>query len=361
MSHKPMGPKGIAGGRIAGTRIAGARNARKRESARLNNGSERFAVSTQTGTVLILLTCLLAAPSQAATLREVTTLEGPRVYLRDLFEDSGLHANRLLGTGPGPGGRIIVEARQLRAIARQYDVDWEPVSSGDRAILEWPGRPMSRDDAMRAVRTALIAQGAAADCDVDIPGFNPPVVPISATVRPVVSQLDYDRSAGRFTAFLTVSGDGMDPVSVRIGGQVTDVIELPVPITQLRAGAIPGPADLRMARIHVGLVQAEVARTAPMVIGMQLKRQRAAGVPIPIADLMRPVQVNRGETVRLELQAPGLSVTGQGMALDSGAAGERVRVRNMSSQAVIDAEVTGPGSVRVVPVGLQVGLAGRRG
>ena len=30
--------------------------------------------------------------------------------------------------GPGPGGRIIVEARQLKAIAKQYGVDWQPDS-----------------------------------------------------------------------------------------------------------------------------------------------------------------------------------------------------------------------------------------
>jgi flagellar basal body P-ring formation protein FlgA len=53
--------------------------------------------------------------------------------------------------------------------------------------------------------------------------------------------------------------------------------------------------------------------------------------------------------VRLRLQVGGLSLTGQGVALESGAAGERIRVRNVSSQAVLEAEVVGPGEVRVVP------------
>ena len=37
------------------------------------------------------------------------------------------------------------------------------------------------------------------------------------------------------------------------------------------------------------------------------------------------------------------------MALESGAIGERIRVRNVSSQAVLEAEVIGPDRVRVVP------------
>jgi len=92
----------------------------------------------------LLLGCCLIAPVRAAELKTSTTLHGPQVYLRDLFEDAGVNANRILGPGPGPGGRIVVEARQLKAIAIQYDVDWRPVSSGDRALLEWPGRPMKR-------------------------------------------------------------------------------------------------------------------------------------------------------------------------------------------------------------------------
>lgn len=299
---------------------------------------------------LLLLSGLVAAlPARAATLKPVTVLTGPRVYLRDLFDNAGVNADRVLGPGPGPGGRIVVEARQLAAIARQYMVDWEPVSPADRAILEWPGHPLRKEDALAAVRAALVAQGAAPDCEVEIPGFNPPVVPLSGVSDPTVTQLDYDRELGRFTATLSMAADGMDPIAMRIGGQVLDMIELPVAVTRLSAGTIAGPGDVRMARVHTASVHAEVVRDPGQVIGMQLKRQLQAGVPIPIAELMRPTEVNRGDPVRLRLVANGLSLTGQGVALESGAAGEQIRVRNISSQAVIEALVEGPGIVRVLP------------
>jgi flagella basal body P-ring formation protein FlgA len=106
---------------------------------------------------------------------------------------------------------------------------------------------------------------------------------------------------------------------------------------------------VRLARVHVATVHADVARDPAAVIGMQLKRQIQAGAPIPIADLMQPTQITRGDAVQLQLQVSGLSLTGQGVALESGAAGEKIRVRNVSSQAVLEAEVLGPGVVRVVP------------
>ncbi|MBS0639018.1 MAG: hypothetical protein JSS43_04050, partial [Proteobacteria bacterium] len=65
---------------------------------------------------LIALLCLAAAgAAQAASLRTMTTLHGPNVYLRDLFDDAGRNADARLGSGPEPGGRIIVEAAQLNA------------------------------------------------------------------------------------------------------------------------------------------------------------------------------------------------------------------------------------------------------
>src|ERR1700686_3996520 len=111
-----------------------------------------------------LLSFCMIAPAQGASLKTVVTLQGPRVFLRDLFDDAGANAARVLGPGPGPGGRIVVEARQLKAIAIQYGVDWLPVSSADRAVLEWPGRPLKREEALAAVRSALVARGAAPDC-----------------------------------------------------------------------------------------------------------------------------------------------------------------------------------------------------
>jgi flagellar basal body P-ring formation protein FlgA len=297
----------------------------------------------------LLMSFCIAVPAWGAVLRTETTLNGPRVYLRDLFEDAGVNAGRVLGPGPIPGGRIVVEARQLKAIARQYGVDWQPMSSADRAVLQWPGRPLRREDALTAVRQALVAQGAAPDCDVEIPGFNPPIVPLSGASSPVVTQLDYDHDQGRFTALLSVTGVGMEPISIRISGEVADVVELPVAVMRLSAGTVPGPDDIRMARVHVAIVHSEVARDPAMVVGMQVKRQIPAGTPIAIADLMLPTQITRGDPVRLQLQVGGLSLTGQGVALESGASGERIRVRNVSSQAVLEAEVVAPGVVRVVP------------
>lgn len=300
-------------------------------------------------TLPLLLLFAAALPAQAASLRVMTTLTGPVVMLKDLFDDPGSNAERVLGPGPAPGGRIIVESSQLGAIARMYGVDWRPASRADRAMLEWPGRPLKREDALAAVRDALIAAGASADCTIELTGFNPPIVPADSAPRPMVAQLDYNSGTGRFTALLSIVGVGMEPINTRISGQADDTIELPVATVRLTIGSVVRPDDIQMSRVNMSSVRGEVVRVPGQAVGMQTKRQLAAGQPITLADLMRPNAVQRGATVRMTLAVNGLSVVGQGQALESGATGERIRVQNTTSRAVVEAEILGPGQVRVNP------------
>lgn len=292
---------------------------------------------------------LLCTQADAAALRNMTTLHGPNVFVKDLFDDAGPNADRLLGPGPDPGGRIIVEAAQLNAIARQYSIAWRSVSRADRAVLEWPGRLLRKEDIIEAVRTALTAAGAADDCDIDIPGFSPPTVPVETRPVPTVSQLDYDSNTGRFTAALTLTGEGMNPIDTRISGRIEEMAEAPVALTRLLPETVLRSDDVRIARVRTALLQNEIARSVDQIVGMQLRRPVAAGQPLRLTDLTRPPLVQRGSTVQIELSLSGLSVTGQAVALDAGAGGEKIRVQNMSSHALLFAQVVGPGQVRVTP------------
>ena len=60
----------------------------------------------------------------------------------------------------------------------------------------------------------------------------------------------------------------------------------------------------------------------------------------------------KGAKVLMVLDSPGISLTAEGKALESGAAGDRIRVVNPVSHVVIEAEVLGPGQVRVEPTGM---------
>jgi flagella basal body P-ring formation protein FlgA len=296
--------------------------------------------------LILTLACL---PAHGSSLRTVTTLHGPNVYLKDLFDDAGANADRVLGPGPEPGQRIVLESAQLNAIARQYSVAWRSVSRADRAELEWPGRPLRKDEILQAVRTAATAIGAADDCDIDIPGFPSLTVPAEMQLKPAISQFDYDSNTGRFTAALNLTGEGINPINTRISGHIEEMTEAPVALTRLLPETVLRSDDVRIARVRTALLQNEVARSLDQIVGMQLRRPVAAGQPLRLADLTRPPLVQRGATVQIELLSSGLSVSGQAVALDAGAEGEKIRVQNINSHAFLYAQVVGPGQVRITP------------
>ncbi|MDE2583029.1 MAG: flagellar basal body P-ring formation protein FlgA [Rhodospirillales bacterium] len=298
---------------------------------------------------LMFAPLLAAGTAPRPVLRPMTTLHGPLVRLGDLFAHAGRDAGRVLGPGPAPGGRIVVAAAQLAYIARRYDVDWRPASSGDRAVLAWPGRPLARAEVLPALAEALHGAGAGTHARIIIDRFDPPLVPVAPKPTPVVSALAYDAGSGRFSAVLMLSGAGIDPISVPVAGRAEATVELPVAATRLPAGTVLAAGDLRQVRRLRSAVPAGAVVQADEAVGQQLRQMVPAGAPFLRNMLRAPRLVRRGAAVLIRLDRPGLALTASGRALDSGAAGDRVRVLNPVSHAVLEARVAGPGLVRVLP------------
>ncbi|MFM9977369.1 MAG: flagellar basal body P-ring formation chaperone FlgA [Sphingomonadaceae bacterium] len=83
------------------------------------------------------------------------------------------------------------------------------------------------------------------------------------------------------------------------------------------------------------------------MIGMEAARALAAGTLVRASDVIRPQLVRRGEPVTIALRDGGLSITTQGRALGSGAAGEFVRIVSLSTNRTLEGIVEGTGIVRV--------------
>lgn len=83
------------------------------------------------------------------------------------------------------------------------------------------------------------------------------------------------------------------------------------------------------------------------VLGQVLQRNLSPGKVLTPGVLRPPLLVRRGQVVTLAAGADGFSVTTQGVALQDGARGALVRVRNSRSKRVVQGVVTGSGQVQV--------------
>ena len=226
----------------------------------------------------------------------------------------------MLGPGPGPGGRIVVEAAQLgdsaavrggvapRVFRRSRHAGATRTATAARRLTD-------------AIRSALIAAGASADCDVDLAGFSPPLVPVGAVPRPVVSDLDYDeQSAASAPCCRWRAREWTRCTCAWMGVRMTrSCCRLP------RHGWLPAasgrPNDVRTARVRTSLLRGDVMHNPSDSFGMQTKRMIAPGQPLFVNDLMRPSMVVKGATVLMVLDSPGIALTAQGQAIELGAIG----------------------------------------
>jgi flagella basal body P-ring formation protein FlgA len=138
------------------------------------------------------------------------------------------------------------------------------------------------------------------------------------------------------------------------------MVELPVPARRLNPGSVVQADDLRMARVRAGLGRGEVVRDVAAATGMTLRRQAVPGQPIALGDLTATPLVVKGARVTMELRAGGLDLAAVGVALEPGVAGDRIRVLNPVSRAVVEAEIVAPERVRVMPGSMPLSLPANR-
>jgi flagella basal body P-ring formation protein FlgA len=271
------------------------------------------------------------------------------VHLSDLFDSLGAAPDRVLGPAPAPGDRIVVEAPQLAAIARDYSVDWRPQSGAERVVLERSGDRLPQAAIMAPLRAALTGAGASTDADISLPGFDPPLIPSGATPRQAVTDTNFDSATGRFTAMLTVTAPGMATLHARLSGQVAAMAQAAVLTRHLHPGTILAAGDLQEVRVRISQLRGNAPLTLEAATGQALRHDMASGQPLTSADVARPVLVARNGNVRMRLDAGGIQLQAQGIALEEGGLGETIKVQNPSSRAVVLAEITAAGEVRVIP------------
>jgi flagella basal body P-ring formation protein FlgA len=122
-------------------------------------------------------------------------------------------------------------------------------------------------------------------------------------------------------------------------------VDTPVLSRAVDKGQLLSEADFTLAPLGAGAARGAVA--VAEASGMEAARRLQAGAPVRATDLIRPQLVRRGEPVTITVVDGGLRITAQGRALSNGAAGDLVRVVNLSSSRTLDGIVEKAGVVRI--------------
>ena len=107
--------------------------------------------------------------------------------------------------------------------------------------------------------------------------------------------------------------------------QATDLTTLSGDMSSLPTGIVTDPAN---------------------AIGKTLRNSLGAGQPLRSDQLLAPLVIRQGQTVRVISKGPGFAVSGEGKALNNAAVGQIAQIR-MSSGQTVSGAAQADGSVEI--------------
>ena len=289
-----------------------------------------------------------AQKAMAASLKPISIIKGDVLTLGDIFDGISRNADYVVGAAPQPGQDMVLNARTLYRIAVALDLPWRPTSSSDQIIVRREATIVSYETIENSLRNELKEKGVRGNYNVSLNNGKPTmIIPNDLPEQVEVSSFNYDNQKDYFQASL-VSPSLDNPVKkILVNGFVERLVSVPVLRNNLQRGDIIGENDITMIEVPQKQMQHDIIMDKDDLIGLTPRRFAYAGKFILAGTLERPQLVERGEKVTIAFKEGPLVLTAKGQAMQSGAKGDLIRIKNINSSRSIDAVVTGENQVIV--------------
>ena len=291
-----------------------------------------------------------AAQNAMPALRASATVTGDIVRIGDLIENAGPVADIPIFRAPDLGTRGTVPTEKVVEAIRPHQLIGIDTRGLNEVVVIRATREIAPAEISARVAKALEGQyGLGAAHNIQVEFDREPrtlnVEPTSTGELQVVS-LAYNPRSGRFDVTLDLpSSAAMRNLTTRFTGIATETIDAVSVDHPVERGEVLKASDLVIARRpkSEGPAITDIRAAA----GLAARHQLRPGQALHEADLMKPMIVQRNDTVTIVYEAPGISLTLRGQAQDAGALGDTISVANLQSKRVVQGVVSGPGRVTV--------------
>lgn len=300
---------------------------------------------------------LKAAPelSDHVYLKESVIVGGKLVRIGDFFANAGNDVAGIpVAYAPEPGERAAFDANWLYRVARAYKLNWKPLSIHDKAVVERDSIAIKREEIEEQILAALIEKNVGVTETMSVEISNRMLrfhVSSDTSAAMTVEDISYDPQTSRFTAAIAIPVNDQSAQRKRVTGRVFKVNEAPVLTRRIAVGEVIAAKDIEWIKVRANRLQNDAIANIDELIGKTPRSSLRAGIPIRLSEVRRPILVQRGSLVNIILRLPAMTLTAQGKAQEEGGEGDVVRVVNIQSNKVVEAIVTGAGTVTVQAAG----------
>lgn len=137
------------------------------------------------------------------------------------------------------------------------------------------------------------------------------------------------------------------PWSLMVRTRIQQFIDVAVASRPLGRNLHLGTGDIQLSRSDISTLSGGYYASLEELNGMVMRRSVKAGTVLTKAMVKPAILIKRGEKVIINAETGSIHVRMEGKAMQAGARGELIKVKNLSSEQVIEAIVVSPGVVRV--------------
>ena len=140
---------------------------------------------------------------------------------------------------------------------------------------------------------------------------------------------------------------GAKPWSIYVPVRIALMRDTAITVHPMARGETLTRAGLRLERRDISTIANGYFSSVEAALGRIVTRPLPAGAVLTPAAIASPRIIQRGDRVLLTADVGGISVRVGGQALMHGTLGDRVRVRNLSSQRVVEGLVLADGTIDI--------------
>lgn len=217
------------------------------------------------------------------------------------------------------------------------------------AVADNESGTFTGSDASVVITQALIKAGAGEDVSVHINDIRDedPITTASSSVSADVDGLNYDKEHSSWKATLLFKAGGRNLAPANISGTYDEMISLPMLKHQVHMGEMITQDDIEMDKEPAKQVRQETVTAAQELIGKSPKHVISEKRPIRQDEIATQTVLQKGTHVTMMYKSHNLEIRTTGEALDAGAKGDVVRVRNLTSKSIVSGVVEASDRIRV--------------
>jgi flagella basal body P-ring formation protein FlgA len=289
-----------------------------------------------------------AAGGGPVAVRTEVTVKDALVRLGDLFRNTGDKAHIAIAYAPSPGQSAVIDAAWLVETARRNGLDWRPTSQSLHVVVHRASAEVPAAAVIKVVESQLRAAGVQGKLKIELAEPLKSIhLPADSKGEFAIHNLRYNARSGHFEGVVAATA-GSGTHTVPISGRVSELIELPVLARSIARGEIVRARDIEMRTFpRSAATTNDVITKRKAVIGQAARRAMRKDLPLRASSFEPPILVKRGSIATMEIETAYMRVTARGRALDTGAKGDTVRLRNVSSKKLVEGTVVGAGRVVV--------------